>query len=536
MAAAMPTGARALYEGSRPGASDYTRGRAYHSMMGGPTQDLNFVRSQHAAALGRLSEIEAERARANQMLERGSDAHSWVMQDTRQRAGRERAFINRVETDEFRLQQRIGNMSQRAHVVEEESSNKALAAANRELAQTRKEAARLERANFQADISGLSPHSQRSRILARAGETDDPMEAAMLRRQAGTLRGKSGLNREVMSTGMMMNFMFGGWEVASAFNAMNATTHGAAMSSPVENVRAQAAAIQQIAGGPLGAITLGAFDVPDAISRAAGGRGYNWSPRAFRDAMYGMERGLLGDQAAVERMGLSRALGASVREMDFAGYAARDPNRFRSSRASAVRANEERIAQYNAEIDSLKERAEAASSQEDYDKFTGQATLRLRNRDKFIAGSTRQMKGELTKVEREEARDSMDRAFDLKSRTEISAILAGDGSVRGSLRVGALRIAGEAAREAMALGWAGHGADARTALAIGRSNLKGFEAGMWRGVGGTEVNANFTDFKGAPGQSTADNMAKAIFDASKKIDDANEYLRSIEEKLSFETR
>lgn len=159
---------------------------------------------------------------------------------------------------------RLGNLDRGI----EEAASKELANAKRDAAAAHREDARrtrLANAEFQAGIASMSPSQQKAAISRRLEQTSDPMQRAALQRQAGVLAPKTGWNRETMSTGMMMNFMFGGWEVFNATQAAHAGRVGAAAAgTPMEGLDATMGSIDMLTAGPLGSMAGVGMDLAGA--------------------------------------------------------------------------------------------------------------------------------------------------------------------------------------------------------------------------------------------------------------------------------
>jgi hypothetical protein len=128
-----------LNPAARPGTNEYTMNRALHAMLGGPSQDLSYVRGQRELAINNLRDIIGTRQMAMRQFRTGAideEEFGHVMGQVGKDYNRERGFLNRTRTDQFRIEGRLGNMQQSAYASEEQSSAKELAAANRQLAQT----------------------------------------------------------------------------------------------------------------------------------------------------------------------------------------------------------------------------------------------------------------------------------------------------------------------------------------------------------------------------------------------------------------
>lgn len=109
-------------------------------------------------------------------------------------------------------------------------------------------------AAWEEGLSDMGPNAQRRALLNRAGAEADPRRRAQIMRRANSLRGRTGLNTEIMSTGMLMSLMFSGWEAMGALNAVGEADRFASL-NPQDlrgQLGAQNQAIAQLTGGPLG--------------------------------------------------------------------------------------------------------------------------------------------------------------------------------------------------------------------------------------------------------------------------------------------
>lgn len=141
---------------------------------------------------------------------------------------------------------------------------------------------RVSRAQFQAELSGMSSAAQADAIerrIAKGGLSDldvanlTKQRNAALNRAAATggIGAASTSNPRLMSTGIMMSAMFGGWEVASAANAYMQT--GTAMRltrDPLKQFQIAQQGINQVGSGILGSQVLLAANGLDMLAQGAG--------------------------------------------------------------------------------------------------------------------------------------------------------------------------------------------------------------------------------------------------------------------------
>lgn len=526
-----------LNPGARPGTSDYMAQHALHNMIGGLPLEQQYIREQRGAAINSLRSIIEDRNLYKKSYNRGEisdDEYIEAMEQTSKPYARERAFLNRTKTDQYRIESRLGGQIQSAYADEDKSSARELAEANRELARTRKEAARLERSEFQASISHLSPHNQRKALLERANATNDPMEVAQLNRQAGRLARKSGLHREVMSTGMMMNLMFGGWEVASAFNAMNSTYGAEAMSSPMNALQSRYQAITQMTSGPLGAIASMGIDMPDAISRRAGGPrlgGLSNTRDAIFRAMQGIQSVQTGDQILAEDRGIKAGVGATLH------YAvqARDPRPFSRQRRQADFDYVKTMLDYDEESQQIRDKMkEPGIGQEEMDRLDSRLNRRNKNRHAVFDAATRLNASERFAARIGEATTNDALYTDQSARMKMSSILMNPGAF-APMMADAVGAAYNAQGRAYSLAWGSKGEEAERELKIGSNNLQGMVAGYFRSMKAASGDARYMDFTGAGGGGI-DEVLKAVKEGNKILDDSRRHLYDIAQNLKFSTQ
>lgn len=99
---------------------------------------------------------------------------------------------------------------------------------------------------------GLSELAKQEQDLSRVVKDETQIRKQGVERMRRSAEFRAGANPHVMSTGMMMNFMFGGWEVASAATAMPRAMRMGVGKDPMQQLALQDKAIQQMTGGPLG--------------------------------------------------------------------------------------------------------------------------------------------------------------------------------------------------------------------------------------------------------------------------------------------
>src|SRR5690606_26255316 len=76
-----------------------------------------------------------------------------------------------------------------------------------------------KRFGFDEQLAMSSPGRQVRMLRAELATETDPARRARLAGQLGKMQG-AGLGRNVMGMGMLMNVMFGGWEVGKAITSM----------------------------------------------------------------------------------------------------------------------------------------------------------------------------------------------------------------------------------------------------------------------------------------------------------------------------
>lgn len=129
------------------------------------------------------------------------------------------------------------------------------------------ETSRRDLRRFNSRISEMGPNAQRREILARM-EGLDPLDDEFqgLRQRANALRRRTGLNTEVLNMGQYMNLIFGGWEVASSFNAAMQFNNPLMNRGALQTMQTQQAAIERMSGGILGSMARGVAGFTDTLS------------------------------------------------------------------------------------------------------------------------------------------------------------------------------------------------------------------------------------------------------------------------------
>jgi hypothetical protein len=185
------------------------------------------------------------------------------------------------------------------------NSKKEVAQAYRELAHFTssqiKSAAAVERGQFNERLEGAGPNRQigllRERLAGirpdlNTGELtpEDANERARLTARLTDAKRRGGLNTRLMSSGMYMQLMFGGWEAATAFNSL-ATFAATPYGSLLEQMQGRNEMLQQATGGPIGSLLAAPMNMM--------GRG----PAQVNAALMGVSRTFAQESGMVARRG-----------------------------------------------------------------------------------------------------------------------------------------------------------------------------------------------------------------------------------------